>query len=186
MLIGGGNPHSYGRKIMKVKQQKRRSKVVRGRRGALQPVWAKAAIIAYRPSDSLAGGVASDFFGLGKGDIYIIGWSRHTRDLFSEMRKAVASCTLKEVEHLAYKPAVDRDGNLKTDENMNDWRPQDEHRESRSKGACFYLQNDEKCWNGWRVEKMPLSHKIYQAKITLTIKIPGHYRVGVAKKVKKK
>mgnify|MGYP001570459422 CR=1 FL=1 len=52
------------------------------------PPWAKAVIIAHQEIDKCDS--QSDYYATADGDWHILGWSKHTRDLFSEMRKAAA------------------------------------------------------------------------------------------------
>lgn len=63
---------------------------------ATKPAWAKAALVAeyeVDKSDSM-----TDYFATSTERVVFLGWSAHTRDLFSEMRKAAA--TFPETAHL--------------------------------------------------------------------------------------
>lgn len=101
------------------------------------PAWAKGVIIAHRhidESDSM-----TDYFGHRVAESIVLGFSKHTRDLFPELRKAAANAP--ETAHLADKP-VCPDNN----------HPRDEHREKYSMGGGFYLgvyRNS----NGWTIRK---------------------------------
>ena len=95
------------------------------------PAWAKAALVAELhedDSDSM-----SDYHNHKTKRRVIIGWSRHERDLFPEMRKAAAS--FPETAHLADAPESA------------------EHREKYSMGAGFYLKTGWRDSSGWCVKK---------------------------------
>lgn len=101
----------------------------------IAPPWAQAAIVAelqQDDSDSM-----TDYYGHKTTRTVVIGWSRHTRDLFAEMRKAAA--TFAETADLATAPASA------------------EHREKYSMGAGFYLKNGYRHSSGWCVKKARLS-----------------------------
>lgn len=95
------------------------------------PAWAEAAIVAEYHEDRSDS--QTDYYGSTTTRTVVIGWSRHTRDLFPEMRKAAA--TFNETAHLADAPA------------------NAEHREKYSMGAGFYLKNGWKNSTGWAVKK---------------------------------
>lgn len=98
------------------------------------PAWAKAAIVAelYQDdSDSM-----TDYFNHKTLRTVVIGWSRHTRDLFPELRKAAA--TFPETADLADAPESA------------------EHREKYSMGAGFYLKRGWRDSSGWCVKKRSL------------------------------
>ena len=98
------------------------------------PAWAKAAIVAeldQDDSDSM-----TDYFNHRTLRTVVIGWSRHTRDLFPELRKAAA--TFPETADLADAP-----------ENA-------EHREKYSMGAGYYLKRGWRDSSGWCVKKRSL------------------------------
>lgn len=63
-----------------------------------QPKWAKAVIIANQ--DVNESDIMTDYFHHSTKRTVIIGWSKHTRDLFSEMRKAAENCGMPELAHL--------------------------------------------------------------------------------------
>lgn len=67
-----------------------------------RPEWAKAAIIAEMQQDESDS--MTDYFNTSTSRTVVIGWSKHTRNLFSEMRKAAA--TFPETAHLG--PGKDR------------------------------------------------------------------------------
>jgi len=99
------------------------------------PTWAKAAIIAELvedQSDSM-----TDYHGHKTLRTVVIGWSKHERDLFPEMRKAAA--TFPETAHLADAPESA------------------EHREKYSMGAGYYLKTGWRDSSGWGVKKRRIS-----------------------------
>ena len=63
---------------------------------AKRPAWAKAVIVASRVEDK--SDLMTDYHGSTAHDTVIIAWSKHTRDLFAEMRKAAA--TFPETAHM--------------------------------------------------------------------------------------
>lgn len=98
------------------------------------PAWAKAAIVAeldQDDSDSM-----TDYFNHKTLRTVVIGWSKHTRDLFPELRKAAA--TFPETADLADAPESA------------------EHREKYSMGAGFYLKRGWRDSSGWCVKKRSL------------------------------
>jgi hypothetical protein len=98
------------------------------------PADAKAVLIAVREIDDCD--TMTDYFNTKTGEMVILGFSRHTRDLFPEMRKAAARYDA--TAHLA------------------DAGPDAEHREKYSMGAGFYLKASHRYSSGWKVEKRPL------------------------------
>jgi predicted RNA methylase len=97
----------------------------------IKPKWAQAAIMAELHED--CSDSMSDYWNHRTLRRVVIGWSRHKRDLFAEMRKAAAS--FPETADLATAP-----------ENA-------EHREKYSMGAGFYLKNGCRDSSGWCVKK---------------------------------
>lgn len=63
-----------------------------------KPKDAKAVIIAEREIDDCDS--MTDYYNTTSEPFYIIGWSNHTKDLFSEMRKAVDASGMPEIAHL--------------------------------------------------------------------------------------
>lgn len=97
------------------------------------PADAKAVLIAELvedESDSM-----TDYFGHSVKKTVILGFSRHTRDLFPEMRKAAAR--YEATEHLTDAPA------------------DAEHREKYSMGGGYYLKQGFRHSTGWKVVKRP-------------------------------
>lgn len=106
---------------------------------AKRPAWAKAAIVARLEEDRSE--IQTDYFATTTRRTVLLAWSRHTRDLFPELRKAAAR--FPETAHLATPPPVER----------YSIHPADEHREKWSMGAGYYLKASSRYSNGWKVEK---------------------------------
>ena len=119
---------------------------------ANRPPWAKAVIVGYKEIDNCD--MQTDYFNTQSGEPYLLAWSKHTKDVFSEMRKAAAN--LEETKHLATISDVDRNGDHKTAQNESWWHPEDEHREKYSMGAGYYLKAANRYSTGWKVEKWGL------------------------------
>jgi len=112
-----------------------------------RPKWAKAVIIAYfesNVSDSM-----TDYFALTKGKIYILAWSKHKRNLFSEMRKAAAK--MDETKHLSMQPKYDVNGDVLTEGNKRWWKPRDQDHDR------MVLKNNLKYSSDWVVCKMAIN-----------------------------
>lgn len=69
---------------------------------ACRPLWAKAAVVAQLEADRCD--IQTDYFATATLRTVVLGWSKHNRDLFAEMRKAAA--TFAETAHLG--PGKDR------------------------------------------------------------------------------
>ncbi len=121
-----------------------------------RPTWAKALIIAelhQDDSDSM-----TDYFAHRTTRLLVLAWSRHTRDLFPELRKAAAIAA--ETAELAAAPASA------------------EHREKYSMGGGYYLKAGDRHGNGWAVRKVPASD-FWLRDVAVTIaRDPAAYRVG--------
>lgn len=117
-----------------------------------RPDWAKAVIVAEYEVDNCD--LQTDYFNTVTKKVLILAWSKHTRDIFSEMRKAAKNAP--ETEHLAISPDVNQNGEKRTEENKEWWHPSDEHREKYSMGAGYYLKASGRYSTGWKVEKWPL------------------------------
>lgn len=98
------------------------------------PSWAKAAIVAELVEDE--SDAMSDYFGSKRTRAVILGFSKHTRDLFPEMRAAARN--FAETAHLADAPEAA------------------EHREKYSMGGGFYLKDGYRHSSGWQVSKVSL------------------------------
>ncbi|MBG6172696.1 hypothetical protein IWQ55_000277 [Labrenzia sp. EL_208] len=95
------------------------------------PSWAKAAIVAELIEDK--SDTMSDYYGGSTRKTVILGFSKHTRDLFPEMRKHARNYS--ETAHLA------------------DASDTAEHREKYSMGGGFYLKEGFRYSDGWKVSK---------------------------------
>ena len=95
------------------------------------PAEAKALIVATLETDDCD--MQTDYFNVTHSGLTILGWSKHTRDIFSEMRKHAHK--IPETEHLAT-------GGEK-----------DEHREKYSRGSGYYLKSGNHYSTGWAVSK---------------------------------
>jgi hypothetical protein len=98
------------------------------------PEWAAAVIVAEMVHDQ--SDVQTDYFGSTTGRVIILGFSRHKRDLFPEMRKAALN--RPETAFLATAP------------------DDAEHREKYSMGGGFYLKAGWRNSDGWRISKRAL------------------------------
>lgn len=98
------------------------------------PAWAKAVIVAELIEDDSDS--QSDYFGSKTRRTVIIGFSKHTRDLFPELRKAAL--------------------NFADTADMFDAPESAEHREKYSMGGGFYLKAGYRHSSGWRVSKSTL------------------------------
>ncbi len=107
-------------------------KIGRERMAAIMPENAQAIIVArlkQDDSDSM-----TDYFASSVQRTVIIGFSKHKRDLFSEMRKHAPN--FEETTHLA------------------EFNEEYEHREKYAMGAGYYL--GESKYSGWIIEKVPV------------------------------
>ena len=98
---------------------------------AVRPEWAKAVIIAELERDNCD--CQSDYFATTTERRLMLAWSRHTRDLFPELRAAAAKA--EETKHLSTAG------------------PDAEHREKWSMGHGYYLKATGRYDTGWRVLK---------------------------------
>jgi hypothetical protein len=114
------------------------------------PKTAKALIVAQLDVDKCD--IQTDYFHTTTSQTVILGWSKNTRDIFSEMRKFAGM--IPETAHLAEPPEVDSNGYRKTDENKDWWRPGDEHREKYSMGHGYYLKTQQRYSTGWLIRKV--------------------------------
>lgn len=97
------------------------------------PEWAKAVIVAEYEEDESDS--MSDYFHARTTKTVILAWSKHTRNLFPEMRKAARN--YKETAHLADGP--------------KEW----ERRENYRGGGGYYLKDGYRHSNGWKIKKVP-------------------------------
>ena len=97
------------------------------------PSWAKAVIVAELVEDK--SDLMTDYHGHAIKRTIILGFSKHKRDLFGEMRKAALNHPETAFLYNAPKDA--------------------EHREKYSMGGGYYLKNEWRHDNGWSVSKKP-------------------------------
>jgi len=122
------------------------------------PEGTKAVIVAeYQVDES---DPMTDYFHERTGKTVVLGFSKHDRDLFSEMRKHCAK--FKETAHMKDKPDENENGEKKTEENKSWWTPRDEHREKWSMGKGYYLKSS-RGRGGWTVSKKCLSGDVYRS-----------------------
>jgi len=103
----------------------------KARLAELKPEWAKSCLVAVRDVDDCD--TMTDYFNHTSTDRVVLAWSKHTRDIFSEMRKAAR--TFEKTADLA------------------EAGKEAEHREKYSMGGGYYLKDGYRHSNGWRVEK---------------------------------
>lgn len=98
------------------------------------PKTARALIVAALDVDNCD--IQTDYFNVQTSKHVILGYSRHTRDMFSEMRK--------------FADRIPETAHLKTPASIN--RP-DEHREKYSMGSGYYLKAGGHYHTGWKIFK---------------------------------
>jgi len=109
----------------------------------LVPKWAKAVIVATLKKDQ--SDLMSDYHGSTTTKTIILGFSKHTRDLFPEMRKLATNH-----EETAF---------------LKDAPKESENREKYSMGGGYYLKNGYRHDNGWQISKKPF----YDGRISLPV-----------------
>lgn len=114
------------------------------------PENAKALIVAECHKDE--SDLQTDYFNHSTTKTVILGYSKHTRDLFPEMRKHASK--IPETAHLATPPKVDTNGDKRTEDNKDWWTPSDEHRDKYSMGAGYYLKTGWINSTGWCIQKV--------------------------------
>jgi len=102
----------------------------------------------------------TDYFAEHTEKTIVLGFSKHSRNLFPEMRKAAAK--YEPTQHLSIKPELDDGGDKKTEENKDWWTASDEHRENYSMGAGTYLKSG-RAYGGIEVRKVGVSEQIYES-----------------------
>jgi hypothetical protein len=80
----------------RIRAEQERENATRAAVAALRPAWAEALIVAECEHDACDS--QSDYFNTKTSRIVALAWSRHTRDLFPELRKAAAR--FEETRHL--------------------------------------------------------------------------------------
>lgn len=114
------------------------------------PETAQALIVAECEIDKCD--LQTDYFATSTSQTVILGWSKHKRDIFSEMRKVADR--IPETAHLKEPPEVDSNREPKTESNKSWWHPADEHREKYSMGHGYYLKAEGRYSSGWLVRKI--------------------------------
>ena len=114
------------------------------------PETAQALIVAECEIDKCE--LETDYFATSVSSTVILGWSKHKRDLFSEMRKYADR--IPETAHLKEAPEVDSNRKPKTEGNKSWWHPADEHREKYSMGHGYYLKAEGRYSTGWLIRKV--------------------------------
>ena len=114
------------------------------------PETAQALIVAECEIDKCD--LQTDYFATSTSQTVILGWSKHKRDIFSEMRKFADR--IPETAHLKEPPAVDSNREPKTESNKSWWHPADEHREKYSMGHGYYLKAEGRYSSGWLIRKI--------------------------------
>jgi hypothetical protein len=118
------------RKAEQERQEKAKAEFQR-----LRPSWAKAVIVAKFEEDE--SDPMTDYFGTITTKTVLLAWSKHTRNLFPELRKAAR--LFDETAHLAEAPKSA------------------EHRENWAMGAGYYLNDGHRYDTGWKIEKVTLN-----------------------------
>lgn len=114
------------------------------------PETAQALIVAECEIDKCD--LQTDYFATSTSQTVILGFSKHKRDIFSEMRKFADR--IPETAHLKEPPSVDSNREPKTENNKSWWHPADEHREKYSMGHGYYLKAEQRYSSGWRICKI--------------------------------
>ncbi len=112
-----------------IEEQKLQAKIEMGRPLVSVPAWAKGIIVAHLKKNE--SDIYTDYHAHSTTKTYYLAYSKHTRDLFPEMRKACLK--VAELHELANAP--------------EEW----EHREKYSMGSGYYLS--EFHHSGWEVRK---------------------------------
>jgi len=115
-------------------QQQRDQMVNEWRAGLDIPADAKGVIVAYLESLHDSSDPYSDYYRTKDDRVIVLAWSKHTRDLFSEMRKAA-----KNHPDTAF---------------LADPEQSTEHREKYSMGGGYYLTNKGYIYTGWKIQKI--------------------------------
>ena len=114
------------------------------------PETAQALIVAECEIDKCD--LQTDYCATSTSQTVILGFSKHKRDIFSEMRKFADR--IAETAHLKEPPLVDSNREPKTKSNKSWWHPADEHREKYSMGHGYYLKAEGRYSSGWLIRKI--------------------------------
>ena len=129
------------------------------------PADAKALIVAIYEIDDCDS--QADYYATKYGERVVLGWSKHTRDIFSEMRKCAGK--IKETEHLVMPPEINNNGEHKNKDNKSWFHPVDEHREKYSMGAGYYLKAEDRYSTGWKIQKHRNSKGVWDDSIYISL-----------------
>lgn len=147
-----------------MRAQIRAAKVEEGKKLVNVPNNVKSVITANLIQDE--SDLQTDYFAESTARVIYLDFSTHSRDLFSEMRKACLNSDVQDVKDLATPAEVNNNGETKKEYVSNmakyydgdqkkagqNWHPEDEHREKYSMGRGYYLMKGYSR-SGWRVEK---------------------------------
>ncbi|MCH7498887.1 MAG: class I SAM-dependent methyltransferase [Nitrospinae bacterium] len=122
---------AYDLRMQQVEETEKKKSIFREEAKAKTPAWAKAVIIADQVEDQ--SDMMTDYHGGSVTRTLILGFSKHTRDIFSEMRKAAL--------------------NSKETADLFDAPEEAEHREKHSMGGGYYLKHGSRYATGWRISK---------------------------------
>ncbi len=139
-------------RLGEIAEAKRKEDVKTGRALFAKHIPADAVALVVADLETDACDLQTDYFNTTHSGLVVLGWSKHKRDIFSEMRKHAHK--IPETEHLATPSTVNRNEEERTEDNKQWWKPSDEHREKYSMGAGYYLKAAERYSTGWRVYKL--------------------------------
>ena len=133
-------------------KDKRLSKIQIGKGIALEiPPEAKALIVAEQEIDDCE--LQTDYFNVRTAKRIVLGYSIHTRNVFSEMRKF--ACKIEQTKHLAEK------------------NEQYEHRENYSGGSGYFLKSSSHYSSGWIIRKEIKWHSEWSEEIYISLAESG-------------
>lgn len=124
----------YEARVQAIKETQKQTEEFQAYCKTIMPESTKAIIIANHVEDE--SDTMSDYHGSTTSKTIILAWSKHTRDIFSEMRKAAANHPVT-----AY---------------LKDAPDEAEHREKWSMGGGYYLKDGYRHSTGWEVRKVEL------------------------------
>ncbi|WP_412464182.1 hypothetical protein [Flavobacterium mekongense] len=157
--------------LIEATKTERARKIEEGKKIVSVPSDAVAVIVAELMEDQ--SDPMTDYFHSSVTKTIYLAFSKHKRDIFPEMRKAVLNCDIPEIRIFAEAPTVNTNNETRADyyaknleyfkdkpnaeqlaekETAQYWHPSDEHREKYSMGAGFYL-GEKYSRSGWRICK---------------------------------
>jgi hypothetical protein len=141
----------------------RSAKIEIGKKLVNIPAGTVAVLIAENMQDH--SDAMTDYFHSSAKETHIIGFSKHKRNLFNEMREACKNHPLEAVNQFSIAPTLDSTGESKEDylshavelygtkaKAMQYWYPSDVHKENYSMGKGNYLKK-ESGRTGWEISK---------------------------------